>query len=146
MMEEKELQIVETKPLTYLCKFDETGRRGETRLACEYTDEQKEAMIADGFVEISQEDWELYCEDGGNKYIRGADGKPTLAPSHVPTIEEKLAALNREYAAEKSRLKDYMLNADLMADDETKAELQEEYTELEAWYDEEYKEIMGGEE
>jgi hypothetical protein len=33
-----------------------------------------------------------------------------------------------------------------MADDETKAELQEEYTELEAWYEEEYEEIMGGDE
>ena len=130
----------------YLCKFDSDGRRHETYPSCEYTNEQKEAMIADGFVEISEADWELYCEDGGNKYIRGEDGKPTLAPPHVPTTEEKLAALNAEYAAEKSRLKDYMLNADLMADDETKAELQEEYTELEAWYEEKYKEIMGGEE
>lgn len=138
--------------MLYLCRFDQNGKRGETRLACEYTEEQKAEMIADGFVEISQEDWEYYvgnhgAGDNSTGYIRDtATGKPVSAPPHVPTTEEKLAALNAEYAAEKSRLKDYMLNADLMSDNETKAELQEEYTELEAWYEEKYEEIMGGDE
>ena len=143
---------MEEKTMTYLCRFDADGRRGETRLSIDYTDEQKEEMLKNGFVEIDEEDWNYYvgnhgAGDNGTGYIRDAEtGKPVSAPPHVPTTEEKLAALNAEYTAEKSRLKDYMLNADLMSDDETKAELQEEYTELEAWYEEKYKEIMGGEE
>ena len=135
----------------YLCLFDKNGRRGATYLACEYSAEEKQKMLEAGFLEISEEEWEYYvgnhgAGDNGTGYIRDTEtGKPVSAPPYVPTTEEKLAALNLEYAAEKRRLKDYMLNADLMADDETKAELQEEYTELEAWYEEEYEEIMGGE-
>lgn len=152
MAEEKNMEIAEPKPLTYLCRFDEDGRRGETRLGCEYTDEQKEAMIADGFVEILENDWNYYvgnrgAGDNGTGYIRDTKtGKPVSAPAHMPTTEEKLAQLNYQYAAEKSRLKDYWENADMMEDNETKEELREELQELEDWYAEEYEEIMGGEE
>ena len=146
----KELPMVETKTLTYLCRFDTDGRRGETRLACLYTDEQKEAMIADGFVEITQEEWEYYVGnkgngDNGTGYVRDAKtGKPVSAPAHIPSTEEKLARLEYDYAAEKARLREYMSTADLMQDDETKAELQAEYAELEAWYTEEYDKIIQG--
>ena len=134
----------------YLCLFDTDGRRGATYLSCEYSDEQKAEMFADGFVEISQEDWEYYvgnhgAGDNGTGYIRDAEtGKPVSAPAHVPTTEEKLTQLNAQYAAEKSRLKDYWENADMMEDNETKEELREELQELEDWYAEEYAEIMGG--
>ena len=49
---------------TYLCKFDLNGFRRETYLSCEYTDEQKAEMIAQGFVEIDEDEWNYYV---GNK-------------------------------------------------------------------------------
>lgn len=132
----------EEKELTYLCKFDENGRRGETRLSVDYTDEQKAEMIANGFVEIDEEEWALYCEDGGNKYIR-VDGKPTLAPPHVPTKDELLVQLENEYKQEKAKLEGYFSTALLMDDTETQDELKAELSELETWYAEEKAEIEG---
>lgn len=128
----------------YLCRFDSDGRRGETRLSCEYTEDQKEAMIADGFVEISQEDWELYCEDGGNRYIRGSDGKPTLAPPHVPTKAEKLALLESQYKADKSELTAYFSEAMLSDNAEVMSELKAEMSDLEAEYEAERTSILEG--
>lgn len=126
----------------YLCKFDAQGYRRETYLSCEYTDEQKAEMIAKGFVEIDEDEWALYCEDGGNKYIR-VDGKPTLAPPHIPTKEEKLAQLEAEYKQEKTKLEGYFATALLMDDTETQDELKAELSELETWYAEEKAEIEG---
>ena len=133
---------METKPLTYLCRFDENGRRGETHLSVDYTDEQKAEMIASGFVEIDEDEWALYCEDGGNKYIR-VDGKPTLAPPHVPTKDELLSQLENEYKQEKAKLEGYFSTALLMDDTETQEELKAELSELETWYAEEKAEIEG---
>ena len=142
--------IVEPKPLTYLCRFDENGRRGETHLSVDYTDEQKEAMIADGFVEITPEEWEYYVGnkgtgDNGTGYIRDSQtGKPVSAPEHIPTKAEKLASLEFEYKSEKSKLEGYFTTALLMGDTETQDELKEELQELEGWYTEEQESINGG--
>lgn len=119
----------------YLCKFDEKGYRRETYLSCEYNEEQKQEMFNHGYVEIDEDEWALYCEDGGNKYIR-VDGKPVLAPPHVPT-EEKLVQLEAEYKTEKTKLEGYFTTALLMDDTDTQAELKEELAELEGWYAEE---------
>lgn len=135
---------MEEKIMTYLCRFDADGRRGVTRLACEYTEEQKAEMIADGFVEISQEDWELYCEDGGNKYIRGADGKPTLVPPHVPTKAELLAQLESQYKADKSELTAYFAEAMLSDNAEVMSELKSEMSDLEAEYEAKRTSILEG--
>ena len=149
-MEEKELPIVETKPLTYLCKFDENGRRGETRLACEYTEEQKEEMIADGFVEISENDWNYYvgnrgAGDNGTGYIRDTKtGRPVSAPAHIPTKAELLAQLESQYKADKSELTAYFAEAMLSGNEDVIAELKEEMSELEADYEAERQEILEG--
>lgn len=127
----------------YLCRFDSDGRRGETRLSCEYTDEQKEAMIADGFVEISEADWELYCEDGGNKYVRGEDGKPTLAPPHVPSKAEKLMSLEAQYETDKKALKDYLMDAIIADDTEAVEDIKAEMAEIEAGYLDAREELEG---
>jgi hypothetical protein len=126
----------------YLCKFDEKGYRRETLLSCEYTEEAKADMFALGFVEIDEDEWALYCEDGGNKYIR-VDGKPTLAPPHVPSKEEKLAQLESEYQQEKAQLEGYFNTALLMDDTETQEELKAEMADLADWYVEEKKSIEG---
>lgn len=128
----------------FLCKFDEQGYRHETYLSCEYTKEQKAEMMANGFVEIDEEEWKLYCEDGGNKYIR-VDGKPTLAPPHVPSEKEKLAILEAEYEQESAELENYYIKASIKNDTDLMVELREEMADIEAEYEAKRKEIEGGE-
>ena len=132
---------------TYLCKFDEKGYRRETLLSCEYTEEQKADIIAQGFVEIDEDEWSYYVGnhgegDNGTGYIR-VDGKPVPAPPYVPTKEEKLVILENEYQAEKAKLEGYFSTALLMDDTDTQTELKAEMAELETWYAEEKAEIEG---
>jgi hypothetical protein len=42
----------------------------------------------EGAIEIPDEDWQKYIENGGQKYRRGADGKPEEKPAYVPTLDE----------------------------------------------------------
>lgn len=125
---------------TYLCKFDADGRRTETLLTCEFTDEEKEQKIADGYIEISEEEWAFYVGNKGNGangtgFIRGADGKPTDAPAYVPTKEEKLAQLDAQYDADKAELSKYYVDAALTGDADAQAELKNALSELNAQYD-----------
>lgn len=138
---------MEETTMTYLCRFDDNGRRGETRLACEYTDEQKEAMIADGFVEISEADWEYYVGnhgmgDNGTGYIRGKDGKPTSAPAHVPTKEERLAVLDSQYDSDKAQLREYLTDALLADDSDLMGEIRQEMADIDSQYEAERQAIL----
>ena len=146
---EREKLKVESKPLTYLCRFDEYGRRGETRLSVDYTDKQKADMLANGYVEITQEEWEYYVGnkgtgDNGTGYIRDAKtGKPVSAPPHLLTKEEKLAQLEAEYEANKAELKGYLMDAILSDDNETVEELKQEMADIEKQYQLDRKELEG---
>jgi hypothetical protein len=131
---------------TYFCKFDSEGRRGETLLTCEFTEEEKQQKLAEGYIEISEEDWNYYVGNKGNGkngtgYIRGKDGKPTDAPAYVPTKEEKLAALDAQYDRDKAELTKYYTDALLADDTETQEELKAEMQELDADYAEQRKAI-----
>jgi hypothetical protein len=134
---------------TYLCKFDSEGRRTETLLACEYSDEEKAQKITDGYVEITADEWNYYVGnhgsgDNGTGYIRGADGKPVDAPAYVPTKEEQLAALDSQYNADKAELTQYFAEAVLADDTETQSELRQELEDLNADYIARRKEIEEG--
>lgn len=131
---------------TYLCKFDSDGRRTETLLSCEYSDEEKQQKLADGYIEISEEDWNYYVGNKGNGkngtgYIRGKDGKPTDAPAYVPTKEEKLAALDSQYDSDKNELSKYFTEAALSGDTDLQEELRQELDDLNAEYVAKRKEI-----
>ena len=133
---------------TYLCKFDSAGRRTETLLACDFTEEEKQQKIADGYVEISEEDLNYYVGNMGNGangtgYIRGTDGKPTDAPAHVPTKEEKLATLDNQYDAERAELAQYFAEAMLDNNTEAQEELRTEMAEINTDYASKRKEIEG---
>lgn len=135
-----------TSPTTYLCKFDADGRRTETLLACEFTEEEKAEKIADGYIEISEEDWNYYVGNKGNGangtgYVRGADGKPTDAPAYVPTKDEKLAALDSQYDNDKAELTRYFTEAALAGDTDMQEELCAELEELNTEYVAARKEI-----
>lgn len=134
---------------TYLCKFDTNGRRTETLLTCEFTEEEKQQKIADGYIEISEEDWSYYVGNkgqgkNGTGYIRGADGKPTDAPAYVPTKEEKLAALDVQYDNDKIVLSKYFTEAALSGDTALQEELRQELDDLNAKYTTKRKEIEEG--
>lgn len=85
--------------ITYLCKFDKVGSRGETHATAGMRDEEKSAYLASGFVEIPESEW-LYYIGGmggginGTGYIRDPEtGKPVSAPPAPPveTTEEPTA-------------------------------------------------------
>ena len=130
----------------YLCKFDANGYRRETYLSCDFTEEQKADMIANGYVEITEDEWNYYVGnmgegDNGTGYIR-VNGKPISAPPYTPTKEEKLAQLEAEYKTEKAKLEGYFNTALLMDDTETQEELKSEMADLADWYAEEKKAIL----
>lgn len=132
---------------TYLCKFDTDGRRTETLLTCEFTEEEKAQKIAEGYIEISEEEWNYYVGnkgtgDNGTGYIRDAKtGKPVSAPAHVPTKEEKLAALDSQYDNDKAELTRYFTEAALAGDTDMQEELRAELEELNTEYVAARKEI-----
>lgn len=132
---------------TYLCKFDDQGYRRETYLTCRYSEEAKAEMIDNGFVEITEDEWNYYVGNkgegaNGTGYIR-INGKPVSAPANVPTKDELLLQLENEYKQEKAKLEGYFSTALLMDDTETQEELKAELSELETWYAEEKAEIEG---
>ena len=132
---------------TYLCKFDADGHRTETHIACEYTAEQKEAMIADGYIEITEEDWNYYvgnmgAGDNNTGYIRDPQtGKPVSAPVYVPSKEERLAQLDAQYEQDKKDLMNYYTEATVKGNASLLAELQEEMQEVDSAYIAERKAI-----
>ena len=131
---------------TYLCKFDNEGRRTETLLSCEFTKEEKAEKLKQGYIEIDEEEWSYYVGNKGNGkngtgYIRGKDGKPVDAPAYVPTKEERLAALDVQYDNDKIVLSKYFTEAALSGDTALQEELRQELDDLNAKYTTKRKEI-----
>ena len=132
----------------YLAKFDENGNRTTTLLACEYTEEQKNQIYADGFVDLSDEDWNYYVGNmgmgvNGTGYIRDSEtGKPVDAPPPAPpTKEQRIVGLDSDYKSNISDLQNYMALAMLRNDTDLIAELQDEFLELQIAYNEAIKEL-----
>lgn len=132
----------------YLCLFDENGRRGETYLACEYSEDKKQKMLEAGFVEISEEEWNYYvgnrgAGDNGTGYVRDAKtGKPVSAPAHVPTKEENLAQLDAQYDADKAQLREYLTDALLADDNELMTEIRQEMADIDEAYEQERQAVL----
>ena len=80
----------------YLAKFDATGRRETTIIKDVHyaSDEERQKYINDGYIPISDEDYQYYIGnrgvgDNGTGYIRDAKtGKPVSAPPALPAEEE----------------------------------------------------------
>ena len=81
-----------------LSKFDEAGGRMATVFPCVHynTDEERQTYITDGYIPISDEDYQHYIGnrgmgDNGTGYIRDPKtGKPVSAPP-IETTEEPTA-------------------------------------------------------
>ena len=104
----------------YLAKFDASGRREATVVSGVHytTDKERQTYITDGYIQISDEDYQHYignrgAGDNGTGYIRDPKtGKPISAPpappveaelQEPPVDEERLAAFEA-MAAQEARL------------------------------------------
>lgn len=107
--------------MTYLIKFDETGRRGETYVAEEKTQEEITELLEKGFVQIPEEDYQLIVGNiDGKVHIRKeVDGEVVYEeePPYVPTQDE---LDEQEVTAAKNELQTLAVNAMMMllADDD----------------------------
>lgn len=139
----KAISEVSYEPQSYLCKFDDNGRRGETYpVNLTMTDDEKKKYIDAGFVEITDEEWATYTFErgaNGTGMIRGKDGKPTDAPAHVPTAEEKKQAIIAQYESDKAGLQEQLLDAILHDDTESQGEIKAEMTVVDEAFDEAIK-------
>ena len=136
--------------MNYLTKFDTNGRRlSSYPLDDMLTDDKRAELIADGYIEITEDEWSFYVGNKGNGangtgYIRGKDGKPVDAPAYVPTKEERLAALDVQYDNDKIVLSKYFTEAALSGDTALQEELRQELDDLNAEYTTKRKEIEEG--
>lgn len=107
--------------MTYLIKFDETGRRGETYVAEEKTQEEITELLEKGFVQIPEEDYQLLLGniDGKVHIYKEVDGEVVYEeePSYVPTQDE---LDEQEATVAKNELQTLAVNAMMMslADDD----------------------------
>lgn len=136
--------------MTYLCKFDDDGKRIATVVeGVHYTTaKQKKAYIKEGYVETSAEDYAYYVGNkgtgkNGTGYVQGADGKPTDAPAHTPSTDEKKQAIIAQYEADKDGLMKYYADAALHDDTELMEDLKAEMTALDEKFAEDMKELEG---
>ena len=137
----------------YLAKFDKNGNRTTTLLACEYTEEQKAQMYADGFVDLSEEDWNYYvgnmgAGDNGTGYIRDAvTGKPVSAPpAPKPSKAQRIAQLEKDFESARFTIGTYYMEAVLDGNVEVQKDLQGELAELKEQFESDVAAIMSEEE
>lgn len=138
------------EPQIYLSKFDAIGHRTvSVPVDITLSDTRKAELLADGYIEISREDWEYYIGvhgngDNGTGYIRDLKtGKPVSAPPYVPTTAEKVAALDNQYETDKKVLASYYLDAALAGDTDVQDALRAEMAALNEQYDADVKTAKG---
>ena len=138
------------EPQIYLSKFDASGHRtASVPVDITLSDTRKAELLADGYIEISKEDWEYYIGvhgngDNGTGCIRDPKtGKPVSAPAYVPTMAEKVAALDNQYETDKKTLASYYLDAALTGDTDVQDALRAEMAALNEQYDADVKALKG---
>ena len=137
----------------YLAKFDENGNRTETYIGEEYTEEQKAEMYADGFVDLSEEDWNYYVGNrgtgnNGTGYIRDAvTGKPVSAPpAPKPSKAQRIAQLEKDFESARFTIGTYYMESVLDGNVEVQKDLQVELSELKEQFESDVAAIMSEEE
>lgn len=109
-----------------------------------YTEEVFEPALPEGYEEITYSEYQMLCgNDPEGTFIRDPKTKQyVLKPPYVPTVDEKLAALDVEYEALFEELNTNILLAAAKGDEELKAELLEEEAALKAEYEQKRSEIQ----
>ena len=148
---------MEEKELTYLCKFDENGTRGETYDTAGMSKEEKQSKLDNGFIEITEEEWHYlvgnkgqgdngagYIYDVANKKVKSAP--PAPEPTKAEVAEQKKAQLDASYEADKKELLSQYAEAVAYNDTDTAKAVQEQLTALDAQYDADYRAAEEGSE
>ena len=118
----------------YLAKFDAAGYRETAVVSGVHysTDEERQKYIDDGYISISDEDYQHYvgnrgAGDNGTGYLRDPKtGKPVSAPPHLPSQEERANALASTYTARVQELNNEIVAAMADGDEDLIAELKAE--------------------
>ena len=118
----------------YLAKFDAAGHRETTVVSGVHysTDEERQTYIDDGYIPISDEDYQHYVGnrgmgDNGTGYIRDPKtGKPVSAPPYAPSQEERANALASTYTARVQELNNEIVAAMADGDEDLITELKAE--------------------
>ena len=137
--------------MNYLSKFDSDGKRITSYpLDNSIDDKKREELIVDGYIEISEDDWNYYVGNkgggaNGTGYIRGEDGKPTDAPACTPSTDEKIVALDAQYNADKSNLLNAYQMALVYGDTDRMEQIKADLVALDDKYDADYEAIVGEE-
>ena len=138
--------------ITFLCKFDTEGNRGETYDTAGMSDEDKQTKLDNGFVEITSEQWHYLVGnkgngDNGTGYIFDVENKQVKsapAISNDEIIEQKKAILDSEYQTNKAELLKQYSEALAYNDTDTATTIQEQLAELDSQYDTAYADIEEG--
>lgn len=137
--------------MNYLSKFDSDGKRITSYpLDNSITNERYAELIGEGFIEIEEDDWNYYVGNNGQGkngtgYIRGEDGKPTDAPAYMPSTDEKIAALDTQYNADKADLLTAYQTALVYGDTDRMEQIKADLVALDDKYDADYEAIVGEE-
>ena len=118
----------------YLAKFDAVGYRETTVVSGVHytTDEERQKYLEDGYIVISDEDYQHYignrgAGDNGTGYLRDPQtGKPVSAPAYTPTQEERANQLATSYAARVQELNNEIVAAMADGDEDLITELKAE--------------------
>lgn len=136
--------------LTYLCKFDEKGNRGETYDTAGMSKEEKQSKLDNGFIEITEEEWHYLvgnkgAGDNGTGYIYDVANKEVKSapPAPEPTKEERLSQLDAQYSADKAELSKYYVEAVLSGNTDAQTDIKTELDALTTEYDKKRAEIEG---
>jgi hypothetical protein len=86
----------------------------------------------------------LWCKEN-NATIEEIDGKYYIKAIDPPSKESIIAELDLQYRAEKANLCEAYTAAQMQGDTETAASVAADLADLDAWYDDEYERIVGGE-
>jgi hypothetical protein len=137
----------------YLGKFSPEGKpEGFLLEGVNYkTAAQKEEKLAEGYVEITEEDWLYYTNnkgtgDNGTGYIRDPEtGKPVSAPAKVYSKTELANMAEAACEGAVNELNNQIILAQSDGDTELVAELQEEKEEVLAKYRDQLAKIENGE-
>lgn len=143
--------------LTYLCKFDENGNRGETYDTAGMSKEEKQSKLDADFIEITEEEWHYlvgnkgqgdngtgYIYDVANKEVKSAP--PAPEPTKAERAEQKKAQLDASYEADKKELLSQYAEAVAYNDTDTAKAVQEQLTALDTQYDADYRAAEEGSE
>lgn len=77
------------------------GQRKDTKLAVEYSEEQIAELLKQGYVIVSQDDFNKLIGNGDGEYLVADDG--SVYPKPAPTDAELLAAAKQQKLAEISQ-------------------------------------------